>query len=61
MKQMIGFAYLRTVNDLNEENVYELYACADYCGILKLMDLCVNYIISLLNPENCVDIMLFAR
>lgn len=32
MKKVLEYVYLRTVKHLNEENVYDLYECADYCN-----------------------------
>jgi hypothetical protein len=61
MTEIITFAYLRQVKNMNEENVLEVFAVADYFCMLGLMKMCVDFTINMLRPENCVGIMLFAR
>lgn len=61
MEKLISFAYLRDVREINDGNVYEMYATSDYFGMMGLMKYCVDYMINMLKPENCVSLMLMAR
>ena len=61
MEKLISFAYLRDVREINDGNVYEMYATSDYFGMMGLMKYCVDYMINMLKPENCVGLMLMGR
>ncbi|XP_075156886.1 kelch-like protein 10 isoform X2 [Haematobia irritans] len=60
MEEIVNYAYLRKCS-INNENVQELLVSADYFGILGLIDICKDYMVKMLTPGNCVDIMCFAR
>lgn len=60
MEQIINYAYLRQCK-IDEKHVHELYAVADYCGIHGLMRICVDFMIKILTPENCISTMFFAK
>ncbi|XP_016954296.1 kelch-like protein 10 [Drosophila biarmipes] len=60
MSCVIQYAYLRQTN-ITEKNVHELLICADYVGMVGLVNQCKDFLSSNLTPENCVSIMGFAR
>ncbi|XP_049535696.1 kelch-like protein 10 [Anopheles darlingi] len=60
MVEVIQYAYLRQC-DLNERNVYEVYAAADFLIIRSLTSYCARFLVDRLRPDNCVKIMLFGR
>lgn len=60
MEQIINYAYLRECQ-IDATNVHELFTCADYCGILGLMQRCIDFLTKFLVPKNCVGIMLFGK
>ncbi|XP_037046810.1 kelch-like protein 10 isoform X2 [Bradysia coprophila] len=59
MTKIIDYAYLREC-DLSEDNVYEILVMADYFALDSLLDHCIQFLISILSPKNCVNIMRFA-
>ncbi len=59
MNKIIDYAYLREC-DLTEENVYEILVIADYFALDSLLEHCIQFLIGILNPKNCVNIMRFA-
>lgn len=59
MNKIIDYAYLREC-DLTEDNVYEILVIADYFALDSLLDHCIQFLIDILNPKNCVNIMRFA-
>ncbi|KAJ8669832.1 hypothetical protein QAD02_001091 [Eretmocerus hayati] len=60
MNLLLEYAYLRTL-DVKGENVCELLITADYLSIFGVVELCCNYLVQNLTPENCISIMIFAR
>jgi kelch-like protein 10 len=60
MSLKLEYAYIRSV-DIIQENVCMLVVSADYLSVLGLLELCCDFLKSMLTPENCIDIMLFAR
>jgi hypothetical protein len=61
MDWIIKFTYLRDVSFLDDSNVFEIYAVADYFGMLGLMKACVEFIIKILSPKNCVGFWFMGR
>jgi hypothetical protein len=60
MSLILEYAYMRSV-DINQENVCALLVSADYLSVLGLFELFCDFLESMLTPENCIGIMLFAR
>jgi hypothetical protein len=60
MADILDFVYTRRIN-INYNNVSELLAAADYLCLESVVALCCDYLKNLLNIENCIGIMLFAR
>jgi kelch-like protein 10 len=60
MNLILDYCYTRKV-DINQENVLELLASADYLFLPELLELCCDFLRSILAPENCIGIMRFAR
>lgn len=60
LQNIVDFVYARVV-DINEKNVIELIITADYFGYKTLVDHCANFIVNILNSENCISLMLMAR
>lgn len=59
MNKIIDYAYLREC-DLTQDNVYEILVIADYFALDSLLNHCIQFLIDILNPKNCVNIMRFA-
>lgn len=60
MERIIQYAYLREL-DISEEDMFEMYAAADFLGMPSLQERCIQYIKSVLRTENCVLVMLYGR
>ncbi|XP_070854399.1 kelch-like protein 10 isoform X2 [Drosophila suzukii] len=60
MNCVIQYAYLRQTR-ITENNVHELLTCADYVGMVGLVNQCKDFLSNTLTAENCVSIMGFAR
>lgn len=60
MEQIINYAYLRQC-EFDEINVHEMFAIADYCGVSGLMRRCIDFMIKILAPHNCISLMLFGK
>lgn len=60
MERIIKYAYLREL-DISEEDMFEMYAAADFLGMPSLQERCIQYIKSVLRTENCVLVMLYGR
>ncbi|XP_070497155.1 kelch-like protein 10 [Chironomus tepperi] len=58
---IIKFAYLRDTSFIDVKNVSEMYAIADYFGMVSLMKACINFIIKILSPENCIGYWIMSR
>lgn len=61
MDLIINYAYLRDLTKIDENNVFDMLFISDYLGILGLMKYCIDYVINILSPENCVMIWLMSR
>lgn len=61
MEMIIDYAYLRDLSKIDETNVHSMLFISDYLGILGLMKYCIDYIINLLSPENCIITWLMSR
>lgn len=60
MALIISYVYKRKCH-ITDENVFELMTIADYVGMVGLIKQCIKHLVRMLNPENCVGIMLFGR
>jgi hypothetical protein len=60
MTLILEYVYMRSV-DINQENVCTLLISADYLRMSGLLELCRNFLESMLTPENCIGIMRFPR
>lgn len=60
LEQIINYSYLRQCS-IDETNMHELYVAADYCAVVGLMRLCVDFLVKKLSPTNCISMMLFAK
>lgn len=60
MQNILDFAYLRECQ-LDENNVYEMITISDYVGMMGLVKNCCDFMISILRPENCIEIHLFSK
>lgn len=60
MERIIKYAYLREL-DISEEDMFEMYAAADFLGMPSLQERCIQYIKSVLRTENCVRVMLYGQ
>jgi hypothetical protein len=60
MSLILEYVYMRSV-DINQENVCTLSMSAHYLHMPGLLELCRNFLKSMLTPENCIGIMRFAR
>lgn len=61
MDLIINYAYLRDLKKIDENNVFDMLFISDYLGIQGLMKYCIDYVINILSPENCVMIWLMSR
>ncbi|CAG9769823.1 unnamed protein product [Ceutorhynchus assimilis] len=57
---LLLYVYLRKL-DLNKTNVYPILIASDYLSILGALELCCEYLKSILNPTNCIGVMFFAE
>lgn len=60
MECVIDFAYASS-GQIDDVNVIELLATAEYFGFLELIDQCTRYIATSLTPTNCVLLMAKTR
>lgn len=60
MECVIDFAYASSCQ-INDANVIDLLATAEYFGFVELIDQCAHYIASSLTPTNCVSLMAKTR
>jgi kelch-like protein 10 len=60
MHLLLNYAYLRKL-DLNKNNVFDVLITADYLSMLGALEMCCKYLENILNPKNCIGILLFAR
>lgn len=59
MMVLLDYVYLRKLN-LDPQNVYDMLITADYLCILGVVEMCCNYLESILSADNCIGIMSFA-
>lgn len=60
MKCVIDFAYASSCR-INDANVIELLATAEYFGFLELINQCADHIENSLTPTNCISLMAKTR
>lgn len=60
LEKIIRYAYLREV-DIDESNCVQLMTAADFLIVDGLMRHCIEFIIKILSPENCVIYWLMSR
>jgi kelch-like protein 10 len=60
MSSILEYAYMRSV-DINQENVCKPLVSADYLSVPGLLELCCDFLKSILAPENCIGIKGFAK
>lgn len=56
---IIGYAYTNTVQ-VTATNVTELLLAADYFSILGIVELCCDFLLETLSPDNCIGIWQFS-
>jgi kelch-like protein 10 len=56
---ILDYVYMRNVG-INHENVCQLLELADFLIVPELVELCCDFLRSLLAPENCIGILRFA-
>ncbi|XP_060529923.1 kelch-like protein 10 isoform X2 [Cylas formicarius] len=60
LQTLLVYVYLRKLN-LNDENVYSILIAADYLSLLGALELCCDYLETILRPSNCLSILQFAK
>lgn len=60
MDCIINFAYSFEC-DVNKTNLMEILSAAEYFCFSSLVDRCAQFILSILNTENCISLMLTTR
>jgi hypothetical protein len=60
MAHILRYAYYGTV-DIDEDNVCELLQTSDYLRVPGIVQLCCDFLNNNLDPENCIDVMRYAR
>ncbi|KDR21753.1 kelch-like protein 10 [Zootermopsis nevadensis] len=60
MTQILDYVYLREVN-IHCDNACQLLVAADYLCIPSVIKLCCNFLMDMMDLDNCIDIMHFAR
>ena len=61
MEWIIKFAYLRDTSFIDVTNVVQIYIIADYFGIFGITKACINFIIKILSPVNCIGYWIMAK
>lgn len=61
LEKIINYAYLRDVSCINESNVVEIMMTADFMGVPGLTKHCIDFIIKILSPKNCIIYWLMSR
>lgn len=59
-RQLLDCAYGEKLNSLNKSNLANLYFLSDEFNIEHAINICLNYAISLLNVENCIQFLLLS-
>lgn len=60
MELILQYIYMRQI-DINYNNVLDIMRVADYLCIDGLVQLCQEFAVECLGPENCVTLMQFAE
>jgi len=60
MELVLQYIYMRQI-DLNYDNVLDVMRVADYLCIDGLVQLCHDFVIECLGPNNCVTVLQFAE
>lgn len=60
MELVLQYIYMRQI-DLNYDNVLEIMWTADYLCIDGLVQLCHQFVVEYLGPNNCVTLLQFAE
>ncbi|XP_055587323.1 kelch-like protein 10 isoform X2 [Uranotaenia lowii] len=60
MERIIKYSYLREC-EINEQDMFEMYAAADFLGMPGLQKRCVEFIKSVIRIQNCITVMLYGR
>lgn len=60
MECIIDFAYTFECH-INETNLSEVIATAEYLCFFLLVDYCTAFMINILNPNNCITLMQITR
>jgi kelch-like protein 10 len=60
MRSILDYIYVRSV-DIRQENVCQLLVSADYLCVEELVELCCDFFRNMLDVENCIGIMRFAK
>jgi kelch-like protein 10 len=60
MTHILRYAFYGTV-DIDEDNVCELLETSDYLCVPGIVQLCCDFIKNILDLENCIVIMRYAR
>lgn len=60
MELILQYIYLRQI-DLNNDNALDIMRYADYLCIDGLVQLCHEFIVEYLGPDNCVNVLQFAE
>lgn len=60
MELILQYIYMRQI-DINNDNVLEVMRVADYLCIDGLVQLCHEFVVECLGPENCVTLLQYAE
>lgn len=60
MESILEYIYMRQI-ELNYDNVLDIMRVADYLCIDGLVELCHEFLVECLEPDNCVTILQFAE
>jgi len=60
MEFILQYIYMRQI-DINYDNVMDIMRTADYLCIDGLVQLCHEFVVECLGPDNCVTILQFAE
>ena len=61
MRQIVEFAYVRSLHDLNWSNVQDLLTWGDFFNIRSLVRVCCQFLIRTLNIRNCIGVLRLAH
>lgn len=60
MELILEYIYMRQI-DINYDNILEIMRTADYLLIDGLVQLCHDFLVECLGPDNCVTLLQFAE